>query len=64
MAQAVQPLESVDWEIPLKFQAIHPIGVSNAEAHAMLSFCYYWRNETDDAINKAQIQAACSEDPP
>lgn len=65
MAQAVQLLESVGLgDTAFKFQAIHPIGVSNAEAHAMLSFCYFWRNDTDDSNkSKAQIQVARSEDP-
>lgn len=65
IAQAVTLLESVGLgDTAFKFQAIHPIGVSNAEAHAMLAFCYYWRNDTDDSNkSKAQIQVARSEDP-
>jgi len=54
--QAIQNLESVGvGNTSFVFQSTHPIGVSNAEAHAMLAFCYFWRNATGDA-DKARSQ--------
>ena len=65
MAQAVQLLETVGLgDTSFRFQATNPIGVSNAEAHAMLAFCYFWRGESgDDTKARAQIAVARSEDP-
>jgi len=63
--QAIQTLETVGLGNPsFKFQSTHPIGVSNAEAHAMLAFCYFWRKSTDDEDKaKSQIKIARFEDP-
>jgi len=65
IAQAVQLLETVGFgDTAFKFQPTHPIGVSNAEGHAMIAFCYAWRNEAGDADKaRAQIATARAEDP-
>ncbi len=62
--QAIQLLEQVGLNnTAYRFQATHPIGISNAEAHAMLAFCYFWRNELGDADKaRSQINVARSED--
>lgn len=62
--QAIQLLEQVGLNnTAYKYQSTHPIGISNAEAHSMLAFCYFWRNELGD-LDKArsQINVARSED--
>lgn len=63
-AQAIQVLEQVGLSnTAYRFQATHPIGVSNAEAHAMLAFAYFWRNGAGDIDKaRAQITVARSED--
>jgi hypothetical protein len=62
--QAIQTLEAVGLGNPSsKFQQVHPIGVSNAEAHAMLALCYFWRQSSGDTDKaKAQINIARTED--
>lgn len=62
--QAIQLLEEVGlMNTAFSFQATHPIGVSNAEAHAMLAFCYFWRNELGDQDKaRSQINVARAED--
>ncbi len=64
MLQAIQLLTDVGLSnVSTRFTATHPIGISNAEAHAMLAFCYFWRGQSgDDALARAQIQAARAED--
>jgi len=61
--QAIQVLEQVGLHnTAFIFQSKNPIGVSNAEAHAMLAFCYFWRNEAlDHQKARAQIQVAMSQ---
>ncbi|RCK80283.1 MAG: hypothetical protein OZSIB_3465 [Candidatus Ozemobacter sibiricus] len=63
-SMAISHLEAVGLGNPaFKFQATHPIGVSNAEAHAMLAFCYFWRNNPGDHDKaRAQINIARTED--
>jgi tetratricopeptide (TPR) repeat protein len=62
--QAIQLLEEVGLQnTAFVFQSTHPIGISNAEAHAMLAFCYFWRNELGDHDKaRAQINVARAED--
>ncbi len=62
--QAIQVLEQVGLQnTAFVFQSTHPIGISNAEAHAMLAFCYFWRNEPgDDDRARSQINVARAED--
>lgn len=62
--QAIQVLEQVGLQnTAFVFQSTHPIGISNAEAHAMLAFCYFWRNELGDADKaRSQINVARAED--
>jgi tetratricopeptide (TPR) repeat protein len=63
--QAIRVLEDVGLaNTAYRFQATHPIGITNAEAHAMLAFCYFWRNDVGDQDKaRAQINVARSEDP-
>ena len=63
-SQAIQVLEAVGLgNSSYRFQSTHPIGVSNAEAHAILAFCYFWRNSTNDTDKaRSQINVARSED--
>jgi len=52
-AQAVKLLEEVGLrENSTTFSAKNPIGVSNAEAHAMLAWCYFWTGDTARAATK------------
>lgn len=62
--QAIQLLTDVGLaNTAYRFTSTHPIGVSNAEAHAMLAFSYFWRNQPgDDALARNQINAARAED--
>lgn len=62
--QAIQLLEQVGLNnTAFIFQSTHPIGITNAEAHAMLAFCYFWRNELGDYDKaRAQINVARAED--
>lgn len=62
--QAIQLLEQVGLNnTAFAFQATHPIGISNGEAHAMLAFCYFWRNELGDHDKaRSQINVARAED--
>jgi tetratricopeptide (TPR) repeat protein len=62
--QAIQVLEQVGLQnTAFVFQSTHPIGISNAEAHAMLAFCYFWRNELGDHDKaRSQINVARAED--
>ncbi len=62
--QAIQLLEQVGLNnTAYIFQSTHPIGISSAEAHAMLAFCYFWRNELGDHDKaRAQINVARAED--
>ncbi|GAB4269121.1 MAG: hypothetical protein Kow0029_04970 [Candidatus Rifleibacteriota bacterium] len=62
--QAIQLLEQVGLSnTAFVFQSTHPIGISNAEAHAMLAFSYFWRNELGDHDKaRAQINVARAED--
>lgn len=62
--QAIQLLEEVGLRnTAYVFQSTHPIGISNAEAHAMLAFCYFWRNELGDHDKaRSQINVARTED--
>jgi uncharacterized spore protein YtfJ len=64
IVQAIQLLEAVGLgNTAYRFTSTHPIGISNAEAHAMLAFCYYWRGGVGDADKaKSQITVARSED--
>lgn len=63
-SQAIQVLEQIGLNNTAhRFQAVHSIGVSNAEAHAMLAFAYFWRNGAGDIDKaRAQITVARSED--
>jgi hypothetical protein len=58
--QAIVLLEQVGLQsTSTTFTPTNPIGVDNAEAHAMLAFCYFWRNEgTDRDKAKSQIEFA------
>lgn len=58
--QAIQLLEQVGLQnTAFRFQSKNPIGVSNAEAHAMLALCYFWRNESGDRDRaRSQIKVA------
>lgn len=59
--QAVKLLEEVGLrETSTTFSARHPIGVSNAEAHAMLAWCYFWTGDSTRAAT--QITFARSND--
>lgn len=62
--QAVSLLEGVGLgNTAFKFAATHPIGVSSAEAHAMLAFAYFWRNSSGDQDKaRQQISVARTED--
>ncbi|MFZ2960772.1 MAG: hypothetical protein WA705_28175 [Candidatus Ozemobacteraceae bacterium] len=62
--QAVTLLEKVGLtSTSFRFTSTHSIGISNAEAHAMLAFAYFWRNSgTDQDKARAQITAAHQED--
>lgn len=62
--QAIQLLEQVGLNnTAFRYQSTHPIGISNAEAHAMLAFCYFWRNGLGDQDKaRSQINVARSED--
>ncbi len=62
--QAIQVLEQIGLQnTAFVFQPTHQVGVSNAEAHAMLAFCYFWRNELGDHDKaRAQINVARAED--
>ncbi len=62
--QAIQVLEQVGLgNTAFVFQSTHPIGLSNAEAHAMLALAYFWRGELGDADKaRAQINVARAED--
>ncbi|MBU1108923.1 MAG: hypothetical protein KKB51_19755 [Candidatus Riflebacteria bacterium] len=64
ITQAIQLLEAVGLNnTAYRFTSTHPIGITNAEAHAMLAFCYYWRNGVGDEDKaKSQINVAISED--
>jgi len=64
ITQAIQLLEAVGLNnTAYRFTSTHPIGVSNAEAHAMLAFCYFWRGGVgDDDKARSQINIARSED--
>lgn len=63
--QAIQLLEEVGLHnTAFEFQSTNPIGVSSAEARAMLAFCYFWRNEQGDADKaRTQINIARAQDP-
>ncbi len=63
--QAIQLLEQVNLgNTATRFTSTHPIGVSNAEAHALLAFAYFWRaSPGDDAKARNQITVARTEDP-
>ncbi|NLI79853.1 MAG: hypothetical protein GX442_25835 [Candidatus Riflebacteria bacterium] len=63
-ATAITQLEAVGLGNPsFVFTSTHPIGVSNAEAHAMLAFCYFWRgNVGDEDLARAQINVARTTD--
>lgn len=65
ITQAIQLLEQMGLgSTGTRFTAIHPIGVSNAEAHALLAFAYFWRGSAgDDAKARSQINVARTEDP-
>lgn len=61
--QAVQILETdlglVTPTAPLPTDVTHPIGVSAADAHAMLAYAYFWRGDAGDNDKAiAQINAA------
>lgn len=62
--QAIQLLEQVGVNnTAFNYQSKHPIGISNAEAHAMLAFCYFWRDELGDKDKaRSQINVARTED--
>jgi hypothetical protein len=62
--QAVSLLEQVGiGNTSFRFQSVHPVGVSNAEAHALLAFAYFWRNSSGDQEKaRAQISVARTED--
>ena len=62
--QAVSLLEGVGLgNTSFRFSATHPIGISNAEAHAMLAFAYFWRNGSGDQDKaRQQISVARTED--
>lgn len=46
-AQALKLLEEVGLrETSTTFSAKNPIGISNAEAHAMIAWCYFWTGDT------------------
>lgn len=62
--QAIQLLEQVGLHnTAYTFQSTNPIGIDNAEAHAMLAFCYFWRNELGDHDKaRSQINVARAED--
>ncbi|GAB1352976.1 hypothetical protein MASR1M12_17090 [Erysipelotrichia bacterium] len=34
------------------FATKYPVGVSNAEAHAMIAWCYFWTGNTTEAVRK------------
>ncbi len=52
-AQALKLLEEVGLrETSSTFSSTHPIGVSNAEAHAMLAWCYFWTGDTTRAATQ------------
>ncbi|MBF0499130.1 MAG: hypothetical protein HQM09_03295 [Candidatus Riflebacteria bacterium] len=63
-SQAVTLLEKVGLtSTSYRFTSTHPIGVTNAEAHAMLAFAYFWRNQSGDQDRaRAQISVAHQED--
>ncbi len=63
-ATAIQNLEAIGLgNTAYTFTETHPIGVSNAEAHAMLALCYFWRNASGDTDKaRSQINAARSLD--
>ncbi|NCB39349.1 MAG: hypothetical protein EOM80_11335 [Erysipelotrichia bacterium] len=67
MGEALRLLEEIGLkDLTYVFASTNPIEISNAEAHAMLSWCYFWRNNTakDDYENaKKQIYLAIGEDP-
>jgi tetratricopeptide (TPR) repeat protein len=67
ISQAISLFEAVGLgDTSFRFTSTHPIGVSNAEAHAMLAFCYHWRSNVslnDPAKAVAQINVARQEDP-
>lgn len=66
IAQAVQILEDIglidpNYNLTLEHRAI---GVSSAEAHAMLAYAYFWRGQTGDEDRaRTQIIAARQADP-
>lgn len=64
ITQAIQLLEAVGLSnAAYRFTSTNPIGVSNAEAHAMLAFCYFWRGGVGDNDKaRTQIQIAQSEE--
>jgi hypothetical protein len=61
IAQAVDIFEEIglgdtDYELTLEHQAV---GITSAEAHAMLAYAYFWRGQTgDDDLAREQILAA------
>lgn len=65
IANAITQLESIGLSnTSYRFQAVHPIGITNAEAHAMLALCYFLRNAPGDHDRaRAQITVARAEDP-
>lgn len=64
ITQAIKLLEEIGLSnTAYRFQSSNPIGVSNAEARAMLAFCYFWRGNTgDNEKARVQIGVARSED--
>ncbi|MBF0542956.1 MAG: hypothetical protein HQM08_00910 [Candidatus Riflebacteria bacterium] len=62
--QAVTLLEQVGLvNTSFRFQSTHSIGVSNAEAHALLAFAYFWRGGVGDQDKaRSQISTARTED--
>jgi tetratricopeptide (TPR) repeat protein len=51
--QAVKLLEEVGLHLTsTQFVAKNPIGVSDAEAHAMLAWCYYWTGNSTKALTQ------------
>lgn len=63
--EAVEIMEEIGiGNTSYRLEPIHQaIGVTNAEAHAMLAYAYYWRYDSGDEDNaRSQIIAARSED--
>ncbi len=62
--QAITYLETEGINNPaFVYVPAHPIGVSNGEAHALLAYAYFWRNNAgDDQLARDQITAARAAD--